>query len=86
MKRLKAITLLAIFSCTLLGFNLEGHYCDGELTDISIVGKSHCEGSCSSHEMIHEESDDHNHGDKNSDCSLFKLALRRGDDTIKSSE
>jgi hypothetical protein len=72
MRRFKATILLAIFSFTVLGFNLEGHYCGGTLTDISIVGKSHCEGSCSSHEMIHEESDHQDHTNKKcakkSDC------------------
>ncbi len=53
---------------------MEGHYCNGELTDLSIVGKAHCEGNCSSHQMIHEEShaDHYSHKDKKciekSDC------------------
>jgi len=52
---------------------MEAHYCNGELTDVSFVGKPHCEGQCSSHEMVHEEeADHHDHGSKKcatkSDC------------------
>ena len=74
MKRVQAIILLVVFSATMLGFNFQGHYCDGELTDISIIGKAHCEGNCKSHDLIHEnqETDQHDHKKqsclKKSDC------------------
>lgn len=73
MKRSKAIILLVVFSCTLIGFNLQGHYCNGELTDISVLGKAKCEGECASHEVVHsDEQDHHEHAAKKcatkSDC------------------
>lgn len=85
MKRINAIILLAVFCSTLVGFNLEGHYCNGELTDISLIGKSHCEGNCGSHDMVHEEQevDKHEHADKKcamkSDCKKKCESEEKGD-------
>lgn len=48
MIRLKSIFLLILFSGSVFANNLEFHLCDGLVTDVALVGNSHC--VCDDHE------------------------------------
>ena len=94
MKRLISILLLFTFSLTLVGYNLEVHYCDGEITDVSSIGKSecvcdskivkeeksHCEMSCDSHDEEETEEDEEDC------CKTEKISIATTDILVSSSK
>lgn len=71
MRRITAILFLILFGFSNVGFNMEVHFCDGNLTDFSFLGNTECicetdhhedhcnENSCHEVKPCHEEKNDH---------------------------
>ncbi len=80
--------MLFTFSLTLVGYNMEVHYCDGEITGVSNIGKSQCicdskveskcEMECGSHDEEPEEEEDC--------CETQKIKVASSDKIISSSK
>ena len=56
MLRFKALVLLALFSFSAFGNTFEIHYCEGQITDISLFGSANC---VCENEVIVESDDCH---------------------------